>query len=539
MADESAPRLCLVTGSRGCGKSTLLAWLVAHGTRPGTPAQRRVHAFVPLGCLGLRAAAWTLADQLQLSAPSPADLLQALALDPRPTTIVLPDLHTSAAPDALTELVAALLGLDHIRLIAEIDSQSPATDVLASHRPAVMNLDHDQWTDADRLVAWRRQHRPSFAPLPEPTWIRSTLQDLDDPAHVTAADPLQVTTHYEASHHDHGGLRTAWLRAGQSLISEHQPSLRALLLLAALGDSADPRLRHELTALAADASWQLLWSRVSGDIRPPWPGPARALAFGPAPDTTLLVADHQGVVRILSVIDAHPAGRLSRPFHPTNTLVSLPDATVLALTGQGQLDAQRLTVPSQSTGISALLTDHASTSELLIDTLREHLARHPGRVVAASTSLLAVADRTGAVYAFPSHSPTDGPRTATLHQAPVTAMAVVDLHASESFDDTEPVPLLFSGALDGKVHAWAPGKEAIPTPIAARPAPVTALAAAHTPTGPSLAIAWADGLIEHHHLNSGTLRTFRPGPPVQALALTPQGHMVVGAEEMLICLSPR
>ncbi|MGW7361056.1 hypothetical protein ACWGI0_31690 [Streptomyces sp. NPDC054802] len=540
MADDRAPRLCLVTGSGSCGKSSLLAWLVAHGTRPGTLNRRRVHAFVPLKGLGLRATAWMMADQIQLSARTPADLLQALAADPRPTTIVLPDLHACAAHDALTEFVAALLELDHIRLIVESRPESPAGGLLAAHRPAVMNLDEGQWTDPERLAAWEEHRSEASGPSPEPPDMAPPkLVDLNDPAAVTAADPIQVTTRYETSDVDHGGLRTAWLLVGQSLISADQPSTRALLLLAALGDRADPRLRSELTNLAAAAHWRLIWSRVSGDIRPPWPGPAHALAVGRTPRTTLLIADHQGVVRIIDAADGQPMGRLPRPFQPTRTLTSLPDATVLALTAQGHLDAQRPAAPAQPTGISELLVDGTSITEQLINAVRTQLARCPGPDIAASERLLAVAEHTGAVHAFSTREPADRPRSATLHRSPVTALAAMDLDASEGTGEMEPVSLLYSGALDGEVHAWAPSKEAMPTPIAARPAPVTALAAAQTDTGPALAIAWADGHIEHHHLNSGTLRTLRPGPPVRALALTPEGSMVAGMDDMVVCLNPR
>lgn len=73
--DPRAPRLCVVSGLPGCGKSMLLAWLVEHATEPGTDAVRRVHGVVPLAGHSALTAAWQLAEQLQVSARTPGELL--------------------------------------------------------------------------------------------------------------------------------------------------------------------------------------------------------------------------------------------------------------------------------------------------------------------------------------------------------------------------------------------------------------------------------------------------------------------------------
>ncbi|MEK8145709.1 hypothetical protein NKH18_43790 [Streptomyces sp. M10(2022)] len=129
-----------------------------------------------------------------------------------------------------------------------------------------------------------------------------------------AADPWLVSTAYEAdTGNDHGGLRAAWLRSGQSLCRDQSPASRALVLLAGIGEGADPRLGPALAALAEDAPWRLDWARSKSDVSPPWPGPVAALAAGCGPlDGVLLAVDHLGTVRALSTDDASARGRLAQ-----------------------------------------------------------------------------------------------------------------------------------------------------------------------------------------------------------------------------------
>ncbi|MGY3205335.1 hypothetical protein ACVW19_005850 [Streptomyces sp. TE5632] len=532
LADPAAPRMCLVTGSAGCGKSALLAWLVAHGARSGTPQERRIHAVAPLQGLGVRGAVWTLANQLGVVARTPAELTAALAADRRPITIVLPDLQDAADTLVLADMAAALSRFEHVRVIVEATASSLAAARLEDQVPAVMNLDHDQWTDPERLAAWQTARNKSV-PLRTPPAEHAV--SLDDPEDVCAADPITVTARYESSNDEHGGLRTAWLRAGQSVLREPRPPARALAVLSALGDSADPRLKQHLTVLAADADWSLVWNRVTGDIRPPWPGPALATGHEVLAGT-VLAADHQGVVRIISADSARASGRLPRPFAPIRALAALPDGTVLALDIQGRLTWQHSPAVRKPSGISALLDDGPTPVQQLIDTMSNHLAQAPGRALTATSHLLAVADDAGAVHAATLHQPTDRPQTATLHEGPVTALAALDLDVSE---DGTPVSLLYSGGADGHVHAWSPSRAALAPPVMQRPIPVTALAAMHTEDGPALAVGWGDGLVEHHTWNRGTTRVYHPGPPVRSLTATANGDLVVGCDDMLVCLHPR
>jgi hypothetical protein len=528
--------MCLVTGSAGCGKSGLLAWLVAHGSRPGTPPERRVHAVAPLQGLGVHGAVWMLAEQLGVVARDREELLTVLSADGRAATIVLPDLHAAVVPEELGDLAVALLGLEHVRVLVEATSGSPAAALLGSHAPAVMDLDQDQWTDQERLAAWRSAN-PVMPSSPGPEAVASegsAALDLSDPVQVISGDPVVVATRYEASSADHGGLRTAWLRAGQSLSNEQDPASRALVLHAALGDGADPRLAQELTALAVDARWRLVWSRVSGDVSPPWPGPALALAAGHgALDGELLVADHQGVVRSIRSVDASPSGRLARPFLQTHTLAVLQDGVVLALNPQGRLEVERSPAAPRPSGLDAFLDSGPTPFELLVERVRGFLAQRPGRVLGASSACLAAADGAGTVRAFTLNDTVL--EVASLHRGPVTALAVVDLEGAE---DADPVSLVYSGGADGRVRVWSPGSEPLRVPVAARPVPVTAVAAAQIDGELMLAVAWADGLVEHRGLGSGQVRTFRPGQPVLSLAVTAGGALVIGTDQMVVCLRP-
>jgi hypothetical protein len=85
LADPSAPRLCVVSGSEGCGKSTLLAWLVMHGSREGTVAERAVHAVAPYAGDSVRGLVWALADQLDVVARAPGELRDLLVRERRPS----------------------------------------------------------------------------------------------------------------------------------------------------------------------------------------------------------------------------------------------------------------------------------------------------------------------------------------------------------------------------------------------------------------------------------------------------------------------
>lgn len=536
LADPSAPGLCVITGGAGCGKSGLLAWLVRHGTDAGAGRERAVHAFVPLTGYGVRGAVWTLAEQLALVVRGPEEFLARLAADRRPVTIVLPDLHAAADPGALAELVLALRAYDHVRLVVETRSGTAVHRQLADSGAAVMDLDEPRWTDEARRRSWDATHSGGAAP-PVPEWHQSAaVVELDDPAALCAADPWLVTAAFEAGPEEHGGLRAAWLRAGQSLCREQECPERALVLLTALGDAADPRLRPALRQLAATADWQLEWARVRGDVAPPWPGPVFAMTTTGLPAGQVLLADHQGMLRALDTAEGSPNGRIPQLESPPVALCVVTDSTVLALDDQGRLRTGTLPGAVRPTGIASLLDDGPTPAQRLTETLRNHLARSSGTALCATPGVVAVGAADGTVHAFTPGEADEAPRTCNLHAGRVTALAALDLPVGGG---GQTVPLLYSAGADGRVRAWSPAADPQPTPVAERAGPVTALSAAPTPRGPALAVAWADGLVELRLLDEGETRHLWPGTAVNALALTAGGNLLIGTDDRLLCLRPQ
>ncbi|MFF8808706.1 hypothetical protein [Streptomyces omiyaensis] len=519
LTDPDAPRLCLVTGGPGSGKTALLGWLAAHGTRArrGRPRTERVP--VPLAGQSALGVAWTLADRLGVVAGTPADLVHALATSEARrsgrTVLLLTDLHAAAEPEAVTELLSGLAEVGRIRLVVETRT---GTRPPRAARTTVVDLDLDLDLDPDpdpdpaHDGAGDRgpEPTPSAPPLPG-------LPDLSDPAAVCAADPLLVTTGYAtASADDHGGLRDAWLRAGQALCAADGPADRALVLLTALGDGADPRLRPALAERAAPAPWRMRWARHRGDVSPPWPGPVAVLgatAGGPSAEL-VLVGDRTGTVRLLREADASGEGRLAhRVAGGITALAPTADGTVLLLDERGRLHAVRGTAPRPP--YLERLTEAVSTT----------LSRHPGTALAAIAGSVVVGDRLGSVHAFG----VTGLHQAASHSGRVTAVTAVE---SET-------PFVCSGGADGTVRLWTPGRAPVPEPLAERRAPVVALHAAPAPGGPLVAAAWADGRVELIPMEGGgPRRAFRPGPAVRAVAVTATGALLVGTDESLICLEP-
>ncbi|PRH79292.1 hypothetical protein C6N75_10200 [Streptomyces solincola] len=361
--------------------------------------------------------------------------------------------------------------------------------------------------------------------------------DLDDVAMVCAGDPRVISRLYEQSAGSHGGLRRAWTRGGPSLIRTQRSADRALVLHAALGDDADPRLGQELASLAGATPWRLVWHRVSGDITPPWPGPARGLAAGlDSPTASLLVADHQGTIRIISSETGSPIGRITPRVPPPRALTAWSDGSVLTLGSEGGLaHVRESAAPANQSGLSALLDDGPTRFDRILESVTAHLRHTPATALCASGSLLATADASGHVHAFFWEEGAGGSRSMRLHEGSVTALAAVELAQSKG---GAAVPLLYSGGSDGCVRAWRVDAEPLGSPVLSRPCPPVTLAVGDSREGLVLAVGWADGLVEHHSLDSGEVRAFRPGPPVTAITLAPWGDLVVGTDESLVCLRP-
>ncbi|MFI8519403.1 hypothetical protein ACIGEZ_16435 [Streptomyces sp. NPDC085481] len=487
LTDPEAPRLCLVTGAPG-----LLSWLA--GQAPRAAGRRRTHrVLVPLRGQSALGVAWAVAGHLGVVASSPADLVRVLATTESGrasrTLLLLPALHAAAEPEAIASLLGDLARLGRVRLVVEGREGTPEYALLASGRVAVVDGDEEG-------------EEPGFV-------AGSVGLDLADPLAVCGADPIAVTTGYVRDAGDpHGGLRAAWLRGGQALCLARDAAERALVLLAVLGDGADPRLRPALEGLAAGGPWRVRWARVTGDVAPPWPGPVAALAVQGG---TLLAADLGGVVRLLGVGDARPLGRLDHPVTGrVRALAPAPDGTVLLLDERGRLH----TVPGKQ--------PRAPYLRRLTEAVSATLTRHPGTALAAIAGSVVVGDRLGSVHAFGL----TGLHQAALHSGRVTAVAAVE----------SATPFVCSGGMDGAVRRWTPGQEADPSPVAERSSPVVSLDAAETPYGAVLGVAWADGVVELHRFEQGDRLAFRPGPAVRAVAVGEDGALLVGLDEALVRL---
>ncbi|TXS57449.1 hypothetical protein [Streptomyces sp. t39] len=400
----------------------------------------------------MRGTVWAAANQLGVVAGTPAELRSALlgGTAPRRARLVLP----GADPAAVAELVAVMGEFG--RVPVRIDA--PPGD--GSHGPA-------------------------------------GAVDPADAASVCAADPQVVTAAYESGGDDHGGLRTAWLRAGQALIRDQEPAVRALALLAALPAGADPGQRAALARLAEAAPWAV--DAVREDVGPV----VAATVFA----GRLLVADRGGTVHGLDA---------SRPVAVATgvrirAVAAMPDTTLLLLDERGRL---------RTHGPGSGLTEAVTAT----------VAAHPGTALGAAAGVVAVGDRTGSVHVFGR----TGLHQAALHCGRVTALAAAG---------GDGPPLVVSGGADGAVRRWRPGRRTTGETVTERPYPVVAVGAAEPArpgAGPAVAVAWADGLVQLHRPGRGRAPvSFRPGPAVRAVALTPDGALAVGTDETLGVLRPR
>ncbi|MET9378852.1 hypothetical protein ABZX98_32750 [Streptomyces sp. NPDC002992] len=515
-----------MSGSEGCGKSQLLAWLVRHGRQSGAPAARAVHAVVPFAGQSLRGTVWSIADQLGVVARAPGELAVALSRDPRRTVIVLPDLHD----EDVTGLALDLVRLPHVRLIAESRSGSPAHRVLSHAECAELDLDLAQWRDQRRFEQWRAA-QPDDRATASPATVETPL-DLSDPAAVCEADPWEVTSAYDrADDQDHGGLRAAWRRAGQSLCREQPPASRALVLLSLLGDSADPRVAPALREVAASADWGIEWSRVRGDLTPPWPGPVTTLAMGKGPLADCLVAvGPDGTVKAVRMADAGARGRLPHNRLRPVAVDVMTDGTVLMLDEHGRLEAQSgWAARPAGAGLAGLLDEGPTGAQRLLDSMEGHTGTALAHAAGGDLGFVALGDAIGTVRIFG-----DVADSAQLHEGRVNALAAI----SVPLDDVA-VPLVYSGGADGTVRAWSPGRAPMTAPVLQQPFPVVSMDATFTRNGPATVVAWGDGTVECVHWDMGVQQTFRPGPPVRAVAVDADSRVLVGMDEALICLVPK
>ncbi|MFE5974370.1 hypothetical protein ACFQ64_19690 [Streptomyces sp. NPDC056460] len=470
---------------------------------------------------------WSLADQLGVVARSRVELVEALARDPRRAVIVLPDLHEEGA----AELVLDLANVTDAQLIVESRTGSGAYRRLSGSGCAELDLDLEQWRDQERFAKWRASSAEGVE-VSAPSSLGAEVA-LSDPVAVCEADPILVTAAYEKDEAGvHGGLRAAWLLAGQSLCREQSSAVRALILLSVLGDRADPRYAPVLKELACGAAWGLEWSRVRGDMAPPWPGPVTAMARGRgALAGCLLVAGVDSTVRTVRGMDSAARGRVSVLGARPAALTVLADGTVLFLDEHGQLKLESAwTIGPERTGIAGLLDDGPTSAQRLGDVLRGQMGTSLGYAEGAGLGTVVLGDGFGYVRAFG-----DVTDSVLLHEGVVTSLAALSLPVG---DEGTTVPLVYSGGQDGTVRVWSPGSKPMVGTLMRRSCPVVAMDAAWTAGGPTAVVAWADGLVEWINWETGVQQTLRPGPPVRAVALEADGRVFVGMDEALTCFAP-
>lgn len=563
LADPKAPSMCVVSGPPRIGKSYLLAWLAREGIKQGVPAERAVHAVVPLARISLRGALWALASQLDIAARAPDELIGALHSDPRRSVFVFPGLEEAGLdrPESVRiaqQLLLPLLRVAHVRVVTEARAGSQVHHLLESVNPAIMNLADSRWTDQARYEAWRERrsggnqllgktddappspgsvvdalsggHERSELSLPSPS-------QLSEPDFLIAADPLIVTAAFEAETTQAGesaqavtGLREAWVRAGQALCEARSPSSRALILRGALGSNELGGVRSALDRQASDEPWSIPWSVVRGDAE--WPGPVAALAGGRDEHAErLLLANHTDVVQSMNPDTSRPIGRLrasecGRPI----SLASLPDRSVFLLDEWGAIhEASATSQRLSARRMESLFAPDADPWQ----PLRLSAARYPSRVDCRLTAMTATAhgllfgDTVGRVHLLDeTGTPT---KVLPIHEGPVNALATANL------DD---LALVYSGGIDGSVRVWAPSADPLPTPFLQRNVPVSALTIGRVLHGIALVVAWGDGLVELHALESEQTLRYRPGPPVRAVHLHSSGRLFVGMDEAVTCLEP-
>ncbi|WP_345542254.1 hypothetical protein [Streptomyces chitinivorans] len=217
----------------------------------------------------------------------------------------------------------------------------------------------------------------------------------------------------------------------------------------------------------------------------------------------------------------------------------LPEGTVAVLDEWGRVrPAGEVAEPLPGLRIRVLVDPDADPWRALRDAVFDL----PGAVDAALTTAAplpdgaAFGDERGRLHVLARNTVRSGPLSRELHRGRVTALAALPLGPDG------PV-LLYSGGLDGRVRAWGPGVEPMPSPVRERPVPVVALSTAPG----ALVVAWADGLVEYEPLDGGQAIAFRPGPPVRAVCcLGGDGGgdadaplVTIGMDEALITLAPQ
>ncbi|CAL9404178.1 hypothetical protein SUDANB6_01520 [Streptomyces sp. enrichment culture] len=542
----TSPRLCLVRGAEGSGKSHLLAWFLTGAE--GHP-RTTVHAAVPAEGLTAETFAWELGRQLGYGPLPPAPLLDRIALDQRPLLLFVPDLHRAGAgpadlppadPAALVaDLLEPLLSLPHVRTAVEVGESGllPADGALTIDLPsgtAVGKSSGDAgFAELVAAVPRTSDGRPDWSRAPDgvrrhvlgaalradapEVAVRGLLADPGFLVHgaATAITAALADERIPAP----GGLRRVWRRAAPQLTDHHPDGTERAALLHTAAVGTDSVLAEYLRPLAQRHWWSAVWARPDLAVT--------ALAAVDGEERLLLAADTTGRLRTYRPDTGAPAAAIGSAPHLRPDAIAPRDARSLLLCDR--------------TGVLLPLAPEDDAAAAVLG----HIARHHGSAALAEeeaqvtavgsdpgNSYAVVGDRGGTLHVWSLNTGQDTPRSRRVHEHPVTAAACLRVAADG------PV-LVFSAAPDGSVRLWETSADPMPAPVQRRRSQVTALAAADTSAGPVLAVAWSDARIHLWHVWSGRMRVLPLLHACRALALTPEGLLVVGDPQGLYAVRLR
>ncbi|MGW0424071.1 WD40 repeat domain-containing protein [Streptomyces sp. NPDC003015] len=551
-ADDSGagPRLCLVRGAAGSGKSRLLAWFLAGSS--GHPATT-VHATVLAEGLTAESFAWAAGRQLGYGPLAPARLLDRMSQDERPVLLLVPDLHRAgagpvdlpaAAPATLVaELLEPLLSLPHVRAVVEVGESGllPAGDAetidMGDGATARPDTDRQSFSDLVATVPHTADGRPDWAQASAQV-LRHILDAalcaddkgaavrglLSDPGFlVHGSVPALTAVLADERIPVPGQLRRVWRRAASALTAQDDDSTGRAAVLHAAAVDTDASLAEFLRPLAQRHSWSAVWARP--DL------PVTALALLPGAGRGLLAADVTGRLRTYDV--------------NTGARTDVHSASGAAFVRPGSIaprDARSaLLLDDRADALLPWTPEDDPTAVIVLGHIAEHhgsqsLAEQDARVTALGSGpqspYAVVGDGSGALHLWSLTEYQDTPLSRPVHERPVTAVAC--LHLID-----KGLTLVFSAGLDGSVRLWETSAEPMREPVERRGSRPAALAAADTPVGPVLAVAWSDGELHLWHVFSGRMRTLPLLHPCAALALTPEGLLVVGDPEGLYTVQLR
>ncbi|MFG2497797.1 hypothetical protein ACGFSB_06210 [Streptomyces sp. NPDC048441] len=160
------------------------------------------------------------------------------------------------------------------------------------------------------------------------------------------------------------------------------------------------------------------------------------------------------------------------------------------------------------------------------------LVETPGTLRAVASlhgpTLLVAGDTEGCVHVRETDDEDPETITLTLHRAPVTSVACLEFGTGTR--------VVLSGDAHGVIRYWSTRRKPLRSPLDRRSTPVSSLAAAVLPTGPALAVAWADGLVRVRDLATDAVANLHLGTGIKFLGLDTDGTLSVTDAESTAAL---